>query len=483
MRFSTYSILSERMKNGGYVLMNTMSGGASVVSDPLGQKIERFIANRSMEAERELVESIGNETRRSFLDAGHLTEVLPEAEQEIVVNLAMAMHDEMVRRPHFMIVPNLDCNYRCTYCFERPLQNGLKSTSADISHQRGNVVMMNAHVDAIYTAISAIRENIDPSVGRMIILYGGEPLDKVNKEVVHRIVETGIARGHFFAAVTNGHDLEHYIDLLGTGKIEQIQISIDGLKDVHDRRRVYVGKESSFDKLVENINLALANTDAMIQIRVHVDPTNIAQFEELVNFFGEQGWLTNDHAVIYANTVYEKDASGKIATGLDQMDIVRQISDVCRRSPNIHTSAPAAHTMSIIDPIFERGARAQLRGSYCSANSANYIFAPDWSIYSCWESIGKACSKIGRYGIGGGLEFDDAAVKKWFNRSIATLPSCQTCSYALVCGGGCAQYAEYETGDLYTSYCDGYQGMFRAALAERSEFFLNQIDKVQDAAD
>lgn len=363
-----------------------------------------------------------------------------------------------------MIVPNLDCNYRCTYCFERPLQNTLKSEVADISHHKSNVVMRPQQIGWIYDAISHLRAEAGIEDRGQIILYGGEPLDRRNYDAVAQIVTQGLARGNFFAVITNGHDLDAYMHFFGTGMIEQVQISVDGPKEVHDRRRIYVGHESSYDRIMHNMRRLVAETDAQLQIRVHVDPSNIELFSQTMDAFEREGWLGSERVVIYGNTVYERSGDGGVNARMEHGEIDALLAAQAARAPNIHTSAPEIHAASAARPALVDGQRFQLKGTYCAANSGNYIFAPDGAIYACWESVGKECSRIGRFG-GTGLRLDPKATARWFNRSIATLASCQSCAFALTCGGGCAQYAEYESGDLYQSYCDDFQRTFRSALA------------------
>src|SRR5262249_52863268 len=157
-----------------------------------------------------------------------------------------------------------------------------KSDDADISHPKGNVVLSEKKVPWIYDGIAQIKDSLGLTPGGQIILYGGEPLDRANRDVVHTVVTEGLARGHFFAAITNGPDLDAYMACLGSGRIEQIQVSIDGPKRVHDKRRVYVGKESSFDAILANSRRVLAETDTQLQVRIHVDPANIELFTETI---------------------------------------------------------------------------------------------------------------------------------------------------------------------------------------------------------
>lgn len=460
--------MSRQMAGSNYILMNGISGALDVVPAVIGDLLESALHPRDENQLEQIINALNPGVKREWAERGHLTELDADDEKSMVIKIAGALHDGMVGKPTFMIVPNLDCNYRCTYCFERPMQNRLKSRDAAITHAKNNVVMRPEQVDAIYNSIQEIKFDAGLQEGGQIILYGGEPLDKDNRDVIEKIVLDGVARGYMFACITNGHDLECFLDLLGPGRIEQVQISIDGPKEIHDKKRIFVGKESSFDKVTDNIDLALEETGAEIQIRVHVDPSNIGHFDTILAFFEDKGWTNNPQVVIYANTIYNKDDDGLVEVELDHSEIVTIIGEKCLRYDNVFTSAPAIHAARAMEPAFKDGDRFALKGSYCTANSGNYIFAADSSIYACWESVGKSCSRIGSYSLKQGIRLSKAVISKWFGRSIEKQPGCQTCRYALVCGGGCAQYAEYNTGDLYGSYCDDFDETFRAGLADEA---------------
>lgn len=474
LRFSSYSILSEPMLGGGYVLMSGLSGSMDVIDNELGSLLETSLPVKPYLAD-ELLNQIDSVVLDHWREQGYVTELTPEEERELVVGIAGAMHDGMAKKPTYMIVPNLDCNYRCSYCFERPLQNGLNVLNSTISHHQGNVVMNHESVEKAYTAIAALQTEAGQQPGGQIILYGGEPLDRRNDAIVREIVAVGLERGFRFAVITNGHDLDNYMDLLGNRLIEQVQISIDGPKRIHDKRRIYMGKESSYDRLLRNIEMALAKTSAEIQIRVHIDPTNIALFEELLNSFVTLGWVDHEQVVIYANTVYAKDKAGSVITGFEVAEIDFRLAELVRPYRNVFTSAPDIHATRAMQGAFSDGKRFALKGTYCTANSGNYIFAPDGAVYACWESVGKECSRIGNYTGLEGLNLDPKATERWFHRSIETLPACQECQYALICGGGCAQYAEYKTGTLYSPYCDDFQRTFRSTLSHACDKHLNGL--------
>lgn len=495
LRLSSYSILSERLPGGAYALLNGCTGTVDVISDDLAAIIQDALSRNECDPHPHHpstqrykhdvwvpTERIPEPVLEHLLEQGHLTRVGHEVERAHVARIAGLMHEVAEMTPHFLVVPNLDCNYRCTYCFERPLQIKLNSRTAEISYPKGNVVMRPEHVEAFYRAIEQVRTavktraiwkelvalgRLDPDrvANTMITFYGGEPLDKANKDIVFRIVEEGFAHGFNFAAITNGHDLEHFLPVLGERRISQIQISIDGPKRLHDKSRIARNRESSFDKIVQNVNAVLAQGGVEVQLRCHIDPKNNEAFGELMAEFRAQGWLDHPSVVIYATNYHVKDKEGHVTQGIDYEDVLRLWNGATARHDNVHVSGIAVHADRALASALKTGGLAQLKGTYCGANSGLYIFAADGYVYSCWESVGKECSRIGHFTTDAGLVLDERMTEKWFKRSVAKIPECLDCCYALVCGGGCAQYAEYNTGTLDKPYCDQFEVVFPTALA------------------
>jgi uncharacterized protein len=351
----------------------------------------------------------------------------------------------------------------------------------EANYDRKNVVMTSHQVKLVYSAIQKIQARAGSSRVGQIILYGGEPLDPANEEVVFQIVQQGKALGFVFAAITNGHGLDHFLSLLGQDGINQVQISIDGPKRIHDKRRIYRGEGGSFDKLVANIKKVLNQGGTMVQLRVHVDPSNLEHFEELLVFFDEQGWLNNKNVVVYTNTVYAKNKSGEVSARIEHGDITQRLQNLIEPYENVFLSAPAVNARMQLLPALIAGEPYRLKSTYCSANTGQYIFAPDGHFYACWESVGKEASRIGSFMTDAGeeeLSFYTDVVEKWFNRSSTRIPECLDCPFALVCGGGCAQYAQYNSADIYKPYCDDFDSVFRQTLVDNIQEFMKRAARI-----
>jgi uncharacterized protein len=477
MRLSDFTIFSDALPNGSRVLMNGCSGALDVVPAPLADHFQRIQANSEPGHAWVDTSLLHPETVDSLLERGHLTPMTSEQERALVAEIARGLLEQEKTRPYFMIAPSLDCNYRCVYCFERPLQAGLSAMERSAPYSSNGSFLHMEDVSRIFECIARIQTQANAKPGGMIVLYGGEPLDARNRDVVFEIVRLGRARGHFFAAVTNGHDLDQFKSLIGPDMIRQIQISFDGPKPVHDRRRISLDGNSSFDRLVSNIRMALKIEGIELHLRVHVEPSSIGRFDDLVRFFEREGWTDHPAVTIYASTLYQKDTVGQVCARINVADLAEQLDATASRYRNVFTSAPAVHIANSLLSVFESGRRYPLKGGYCSANFGNHIFAPDGHIYVCWESLGKDCSRIGSYRGPNGPQFDAGAVQKWFHRSVADVAGCLDCAYALVCGGGCAQYAEYNTGSVNQGFCDEFQRTFQSSLAEEAIRFFNSTEQ------
>lgn len=469
-RLSSYSIISEPLPGGGYALLNGLSGALDLISKEMAQ----FLLNNLVQKDhREIyinVEVIHPETRDEFFERGHLTRLSHDAERSQLLHVAKILHETEQKNLRFLIVPNLDCNYRCSYCFEKPLHNslgnGLKQTVLD-----------SIQIHTIYNCINKLRTDVNQTDPTQIILYGGEPLDRNHKEIVFELVNKGIEQGFNFAAVTNGHDLDAFLSLFDKESINQVQVTFDGPPHIHDKRRISRRGDSSFQAIKNNVHSLLEKQGVQVQLRTHVDQSSVDYFEELLDIFEDEGWLKNENVLIYTSTIYCKDKEGKVSADIENEKIENYLINITEPYDNIIIGAPSANIRGMLWNTLIESQPYRLRSNYCAANTGMYIFAPDSHIYACWESIGKECSRIGSYTAPDQMVFNFKMKEKWFNRSVSQIPECLECPYCLICAGGCAQYSDYNTRTFLKPFCDNFYKIFPHALASGVEDFLNRVDK------
>jgi len=219
---------------------------------------------------------------------GYLTTKSRKEEPGFVARLIKTLHKRAVHQaPSYIIMPTYNCNLRCGYCFQDHMRT-------DPAFDHLLQYMRYETVDRIVGAFPAVeaRHGIpaDGDVRRSIGFFGGEPLLAVNKDVIRYFIDSVRKIGEAdFWAITNATELEAYSDLLGPTGISSVQITLDGPKREHDKRRIYPDGTGSFDKIARNIDLCL-DLGAEVQVRMNVDRLNIDQLPELASDIVQRCW-------------------------------------------------------------------------------------------------------------------------------------------------------------------------------------------------
>ena len=460
LRLSSYLIISDRLRNGGYALLGGLSGSIELINEDLYELITQ-LRNKPPHELYINEHDFPDELLEKYIKRGFITELSHPEERQLLSIIATALHERETAKPTVVIVPELDCNYRCVYCFERSWLDKLPSAKSK---------MDLAEVAAVYKAIEQIPIKNGNKI-EQVILFGGEPLLQANKQLVQRIVEQGRAIGLRFMAVTNGHDLEGYLDLLGKEKIAALQITIDGPAAIHDKRRIARDGSSSFAKIIANMRRALCETKVQITIRINLDQENYSALKELLDIFKAEKWLNNQKVLINVAIVHQKDTAGLIIPQHDINNVRGELLEMVDEYSNIEIgSAQASHNEQIFSSLLV-GKPYALRSSFCAASCGMYVFMPGGRISSCWESLNNEDSYIGHY-TPEGLSLNEQRVKHRFGRSAAKIPQCADCKFCLICGGGCSTHAECEFHDVYQPHCDDFPQTYSWVLADAVENYL-----------
>ncbi|MCD7708339.1 MAG: thioether cross-link-forming SCIFF peptide maturase, partial [Clostridiales bacterium] len=133
-----------------------------------------------------------------------------------------------------------DCNLACRYCFAE--EGEYHGRRALMDYETGRQAL------DFLIANSGNRRNLE------VDFFGGEPL--LNFDVVKRLVEYGrqqeAAHGkHFrFTLTTNGVLLSDEVMDFANREMDNVVLSIDGRKEVHDRMRPFRNGSGSYDLIV-----------------------------------------------------------------------------------------------------------------------------------------------------------------------------------------------------------------------------------------
>jgi uncharacterized protein len=169
----------------------------------------------------------------------------------------MSKFDEIYRVNSLTLNVTNDCNLECSYCFERD-KNGKKMRAEDAV--------------AIFEKCYSNFHTHNPNLPKFATsFFGGEPL--MNFEAIKAVVEYSKSKGYNvgFGLTTNLTLLtDEMIDFFEENEVFLL-ISIDGMKEVHDRNRC-----NSYDIVVENIKkLVDREMTYQLEARMTIHPEDI----------------------------------------------------------------------------------------------------------------------------------------------------------------------------------------------------------------
>lgn len=423
MIYSKHNIFSRISDSENYFIVNILNGSADLLSKEEGLRLTDFLKGNA----------VSEEFTENLIEKGYLVDEMEENRlyQRKYLDFIDNRDEEEVQ---LFFVPNYNCNFACTYCYQDEYQN--KSTR-----------LTNEKIDAFFKFI------IGKFAGRKkyLTIFGGEPLlDSTHqKEVIGYLLQKANENDLEVCIVTNGFTLEDYLPLLRSASIREIQVTLDGMKEVHDKRRFLKGGGSTFDKIVKGIDACLQNK-IPVNLRMVIDKENIIELPALAKFAKEKGW-TQDHLFkTQLGRNYElhhcQASSENLFTRISLYDavykLVKQYPFIAEfNKPAYSVSKFLAENGSLPEPLFDS----------CPACKSEWAFDLSGNIYSCTATVGKDGESLGTY-------YPEVSLKSeiidvWESRDVTSIAECSNCNLQLACGGGCASVAKNRTGSVCSADC------------------------------
>lgn len=420
LRLSSYTIsVKLEAEEDKFFLVHGYTGAIDIVEGECWRQIEHFSSDNNLSAE----------TIDTLQKRGYLTTRTLEEEHQYVWKIANVLHQiqaKMYKSWGFIITYN--CNFRCPYCFENSIsQNGKAWTGKTFTKEM---------VDNAFLAMSKIESERELH-NNEILLYGGEPFLRNNKEVVSYIIKKGIDNNYKFKVISNGYDLDFYADILSAEYFTSFQITIDGDKTYHNKRKRHIVEGETFDKVIHNIGLLLSKS-IQVFVRVNIDENNFQDLNRLKKMFSENGFYSNPcfhlNPALILNTNSVQDCED--VKFLNNKDFLQLLED---KSLNL-LKGQDFNIEEMFYSCLKKKTCYQLRSTICPSQYGTYLFDPCGDIYSCLEFVGRKQHSIGRY-----KENIEWLKEKeyWQSRNISNMSSCKVCKYALICGGQCLARTRY----------------------------------------
>ena len=391
MKWSKYNILSKSEKYG-HLLFNTMSMVFLQIKD------EDFPTWLEIKSNPDKVEETAN---GDFLIKSRI--IVNDDEDDLNIYLSDVLKNRYNSSDLALtILPTRGCNFGCIYCYEqeRPMINMSESTESAI--------------------VTFIKSN--PNLKRLsVVWYGGEPL--VNYPSIKRLSEAFLGMDIEYSAkmVCNGYLLNKEIaNDVERLKIKNIQITLDGNSEIHDKRRPLLGGGPTYHKIMNNLKYLLSvNNTVTIDIRSNIDRRNMNEYHQFHDEFRKE--ISDSRVTLYPGFVSDL------------------LSDEC---------------VSVEDNISEGGYKAQFaldifhhygieikaflpkfrRHSCVASKYFAFVIGPEGEIYKCWRMVGNKKQTLGN--VRSGLDmtkFSRYLVGADYTRD----QRCLDCEFITLCGGGC----------------------------------------------
>ena len=133
--------------------------------------------------------------------------------------------------------------------------------------------------------------------------------------------------------ITNGSLLnESIIQKMDILNLKYIQISLDGIAETHDKRRIFNNGTPSFNLIIENIRKLVSLTDIPLSIKVTMDHTNPTSLSDITNYFNDNfsEYLKKGQIAISHNYVRDRTDFDKSGNCFTHEDLLKQDQDALR---------------------------------------------------------------------------------------------------------------------------------------------------------
>lgn len=391
-------------ENGNTLFYNTRMGSLALVEPEKKQQYDDYINNKT---------ELDEEFLSQLKYCGFLVEDGFDEKLDIKMRLLSSRYDTSVLS--LTITPTMACNLRCVYCFE----NG------HYGHGKMNGIVQNKIIELVKKEIHHIEKLV-------ITWYGGEPL--LAMDVIESLtpqLRKICHKNHVeysASMITNGYLLDaDMCARLQNCHIEDVQITLDGDCDTHNKRRPLADGSGSYKVIINNLEKIHGKIG--ISIRINIDKLNKDRVQEVVNELKER----NIYQDVFCYLGLVTSANGKCS--------------------NCTCMTSEMYSKFNLEFMFNNEMPLQSfypkpMGNYCGADYVlGYVIDADGYVYKCWSDVGisERCVMTLDEMLGN-MTSDKNSISDTQSQSILNDymlfdptedNKCSECKYLPICMGGC----------------------------------------------
>ena len=415
MQLSKYNIISKIKDSDDWFVVNALSGQADVLDQ---------------ETYNSLISGVEDS---EFSENGYLVD--PVQEKKLFREKYLKFLDDREKdEVQIFFVTNYSCNFDCSYCYQAGYENQPQVLTREV---------IDAFFDYVGREFAGRR--------KYITLFGGEPFLNAPKhrDNIEYIIRKAGSLNLEVAAVTNGYNLQEYIEMLKSGKIREIQVTLDGTRDMHNQRRFLKGGDATFDRIVAGVDELLTN-NIPVNMRMVVDRQNIQNLPDLAQFAIDKGWTASPIFKTQLGRNYElHECQANQQKLYSRLNLYEDLYALLKTHPHIAEFHKPAFSISKF--LFEQGEMPEPLFDACTGTKTEWAFDFTGNVYACTATVGKQGESLGTFYPE--VKKYTEAVEEWQERDILSIPKCRDCNLSLVCGGGCASMAKNYNGSLHSHDC------------------------------
>lgn len=341
------------------------------------------------------------------------------------------------------------CNLNCSYCF------------ASQGKYHGERALMSFEVGK--RALDFLIENSGTRRNLEVDFFGGEPLmnfDVVKKLVEYaRSIEKEKGKNFRFTLTTNGVLVDDDVIDFANKEMNNVVLSLDGRKEVHDRYRVDYQGRGSYDTIVPKFQkFVKARGGKNYYMRgtfTHANPDFLEDIKTMLNLgFTE----------LSMEPVVAAEGDEAALTEEDKPVVMKQYEELAELMlKRDKEGKPFTFYHYMID--LAGGPCIYKRISGCGSGTEYMAVTPWGDLYPCHQFVGDEKFKLGD--IWHGVENKEIQ-NEFASCNVYARSECRDCWARLYCSGGCAANAYHATGSVKGVYkygCDLFKKRMECAIA------------------
>lgn len=403
MKISKYTFLFD-IKNSDFFVYNTLSNSLIEIDEESYNLLTKAPKNFEISEIK-----IDEELSEALITNGVITE---NDDDDYLKYKSIILNQRAYKGSmHLTLAPTMDCCFNCYYCFEKYKEKNYMSSEM---------------IDAIVKYVEAQTEVTHIK----LTWFGGEPLMALPQmeEFYEKLIKVWTKPIESNIITTGYHINKEAVSVIKKLGVSQMQITLDGLKETHNKIKYLASGEDVFSKVWDNIMLIndLA-PEINIVIRVNLTKQNEHEYEQLFKFF-INSFKGRDNISIAPAFVLDRGSSN-----MDSCDQKCSLFNHAERSECIINFANKGIDSTFIrypEPAFNE----------CAVrNKVAISFDPEGYAYKCWEIIGNKEYAIGKLNNEGQITDINIKVlnRQLYGADTIDDPTCIKCKYLPICNGGC----------------------------------------------